>query len=302
MSSLPTAAPRTLSGYRVQDTSIYPDGDGEPMSETPWHGRSMDTFRDLLCALRVLRGKEKEWYVVRDNFWYYQQGNGNKRYAPDVMFIPDVEAADQDRRSWLEWLEGDRRPTVVYEALSESTWQYNLAGKKDAYEALGVAEYFAFDPRAEYVRPNFRAFRLVEGVYEAIVPDEFGRYDSEELDAKVWPDGTRLRMIDRRTGEEVLTRMQGLEESVTGLEESVADLEEIADDLAEALDEQRASTRTANERAEAETRRAQAEALRAQAETRRAEGAESRLAEVQANREKLHAALRAMGIDPDELP
>jgi len=272
---------RRSSGYRDQDLDLYPSGDDEPSCESPWHGDSMQNFRDLLIGLRELRGKEKEWYVGRDNFWYYREGDGTARLTPDVMFIPNVEDAHEDRDSWLDWLENGQRPTVIYEVLAPRCWRDNLHGKKDTCETLGVVEYFLFDPRGDFVEERFQGFRLVDGSYERIAPDAHGRLESRELDAWIWPNERLLHLIDRVSGREIRTLAHADAEAkrLRWLEKSEAERAQI--ERSNAIWELRQASGMAE--------------LHKTGDPLILEYEEARVA-------KLRAALRAMGIDPDNLP
>ncbi|WP_265265823.1 Uma2 family endonuclease, partial [Spirulina subsalsa] len=65
------------------------------------------------------------------------------------------------------WEEGEV-PTVIFEMTSPSTRTQDMEFKKTLYEQLGVAEYWLFDPRGEWIPEQLRGYRLGEEVYGLI--------------------------------------------------------------------------------------------------------------------------------------
>lgn len=61
------------------------------------------------------------------------------QFMPDVIIICDLKTVEND-----EFVDG--APDLVVEVLSESTKQYDIGAKKDAYEKYGVKEYWIVDP------------------------------------------------------------------------------------------------------------------------------------------------------------
>jgi len=259
---LPAAAPAGSHWYREQDTDLYPSGDGEPMAETQEHILAIMYVYDVLLALRTLRDKTDDWYVVTDNFWYYERNVPSARFAPDVMLVPDAESANRWRQSWLEWNEDGKRPSVIFEIASSGTWRDNIEAKRLSYESLGVREYFVFDPLARYlVDPPIRGWRLHGSRYRVIRADRQGRLESRELGTRMQPDGLWLRMSDTATGDRVLTES----------EDRLARLER---------------TRVEREAQRVRAERAEGAAQAARARAERAEGvSEARLARAEAAEE-----------------
>ena len=64
---------------------------------------------------------------------------------PDVAVLPEVFAPDEPLPRACR-LGVDPPPLLVLEALSESTWRADLGPKLDAYAAMGIAEYWLYDP------------------------------------------------------------------------------------------------------------------------------------------------------------
>ena len=105
-------------------------------------------------------------YVGSNNFLYYQRGNPRAVVAPDVYVVLGAPAYPP-RDTYMLWNE-PKGPDFVLEVTSASTRRDDERRKRDVYAALGVREYFLYDPRAEYLTPALRGFRLHDGEYRAL--------------------------------------------------------------------------------------------------------------------------------------
>jgi len=95
---------------------------------------------------------------------------------------------------------------VVFEVTSAGTRAEDLGPKKGTYEMLGVREYFIFDPLVEYLEPQILGFRLEEQGYRRI---EEGRLVSQVLGLELRVEGSELRLYDVKTGEKLLSPLEG---------------------------------------------------------------------------------------------
>ena len=142
----------------------YPTSDGKPMGETDLH-RSV-----MVAAIETLKMHYAGQlvYVSGNILVYYRPGNKRRHVSPDVMVVRGLE--QRDRENYLLWDEG-RAPNVVIEVTSESTRDEDLEDKLEIYrDEIGVAEYFLFDPRSEYLNPALQGHRLRRGRYVPILP------------------------------------------------------------------------------------------------------------------------------------
>ncbi|MEB3289368.1 MAG: Uma2 family endonuclease [Leptolyngbya sp.] len=142
---------------------IYPDTDGQPMTES-------DATRDyLLYCVEVLqlyfRGRSNV-YVSGNLFVYYEEGNPKASISPDVFVIFGV--SQRKRRSYKVWQEGGKLPNFVLEITSRSTKRQDEEEKPRLYASLGIQEYFQYDPTADYLNPQLRGSRLVDGTYQPL--------------------------------------------------------------------------------------------------------------------------------------
>ncbi len=146
-------------------------------------------FRDQPCA-------------VYGNLNFYQTRNPHEYpLAPDVAVIKGA-AYDPFATSWKVGLDGPA-PQVVFELLSKETWKRDLTAKPLAYAAMGVQEYFAYDPHKRPLAPataqRLFGWRLHprEATMRQLSLRQRGYLLSIELDSRLVPDGRWLRLYDR---------------------------------------------------------------------------------------------------------
>jgi Uma2 family endonuclease len=140
---------------------IYPVEDGEPLAESYEHLRAI--FNIFSSLTQYLMGQQA--LVLSNQFLFYSQGYPKLRVAPDVMVIFDV--APGGRPNYKIWEEG-QVPRVIFEITSPSTRRQDQGLKYDLYEQLGVAEYWLFDPKGEWIPERLQGYQLHRGIYELI--------------------------------------------------------------------------------------------------------------------------------------
>ena len=76
--------------------------------------------------------------------------------------------------------------------------------KKARYAKWGVAEYFLYDPRGEYLAPALQGFELSGGGYrltqERMLANGERGFSSGRLGLELWLDGSMLRIFDPAHG------------------------------------------------------------------------------------------------------
>ncbi|MGH2345007.1 MAG: Uma2 family endonuclease [Chloroflexota bacterium] len=247
------------------DWSTFPTGDGEPMAETETHRVQMN---DLIFALDTLVAAVDRVYVGGNMLMYYNPASGLDHVSADVFVTFGV--ARGVRQKWETWREGGVFADVVFEISSPSTIREDLGPKMAKYAALGVKEYYLYDPLKD-LSPYLRGFKLVSGHYEPLVQLSDGMgYRSPMLGTTLRVRGDWLRVIDPESGEPLLIPA------------------ELAAAHREA--EERAAYQT--ERARRESERAQSEAQRAQSEAQRAYSEAERADREALARQDAEAALR----------
>jgi Uma2 family endonuclease len=154
-----------------------PYDDGEPM-ESPWHAASGPLLKASYVAAHG--GRMTDYYVGVNMFVYYSwQQVRNKDYkGPDLYFVKNVDGI-RDRLYWAIWNEEGRYPDVIVELLSEATERDDLGTKKRLYEEVfRTTEYFCIAPQVK----RLLGWRLTDGRYKPIKPNDGGRLWSKELD------------------------------------------------------------------------------------------------------------------------
>ena len=191
----------------------YPCSDGQPMAETPVHRRCMTYLIDAL-ERHLRTGARCPAYVSGNMFLYYEEGNPRAVVAPDVFVALGV--LDRDRDTYLLW-EESKGPDFVVEVTSRSTRREDQRRKREVYARLGVSEYFLYDPRAEYLNPPLRGFRLRGGAYHPLLarrsPEGPLALRSEVLGLELRDSREEqlLRLYDPETGHVFLTHHESNE-------------------------------------------------------------------------------------------
>jgi Uma2 family endonuclease len=190
-----------MSTVETKPLIEYPSGDGQPMAETWLHVRAIMWLHQ---ALEDFFHDQPDTFVASDLFWYWEEGNPDKKLAPDVMVIPGVGV--RPRRSFFSWEEKGAIPAVVFEMASRGTVDEDLTTKFFQYEDLGVREYFVFDPEGTNMTPTFQGYRLNGAAYRRLRDNEL----SSELGFGLRSEETMLRLIDLKTGHPVPTRAEAV--------------------------------------------------------------------------------------------
>lgn len=256
----------------------YPESDGQPMAES-------DATRNYLVycveALRLFFQSRPQIYVSGNLFIYYQEGHPEKNLSPDVFVIFGV--SKRERRSYKAWQEGGKLPSFVLEITSLTTKKQDEEVKPRLYARLGVQEYFQYDPTGDYLLPQLKGQRLINGQYEPIPTETLAdgtvslHSQTLGLDLRLlppdsdtvtlpglFPAARELRLFDPQTGTKLLNYQEA----------------------------EQARQEAEQARQEAEQARQEAEQLLEQ-ERQRAEQAEQQLA-------RLLEQLRSQGIDPEQ--
>jgi Uma2 family endonuclease len=136
-----------------EDLTFYPSSDGLPMSDNT---TQFEWISMLQGELDALFAEDPEVFVAGDLLWYPVRGNSYLRIAPDAMVV--IGRPKGHRSSYLQWLEDNRPPQVVFEVLSPSNSQLEMLRKLEIYETHGVDEFYEYDPERNilegWVREN----------------------------------------------------------------------------------------------------------------------------------------------------
>ena len=107
-------------------------------------------------------------FVCGGGFIFYDPADGNRRVAPDLYIVFDVDAEGirgEGLSNYLMWRTG-KQPDFVMEVASPSTADNDLGRKRNLYADLGVREYWRLDPTGgELYGQPLEGERLVDGEY-----------------------------------------------------------------------------------------------------------------------------------------
>ncbi len=180
----------------------YPSSDGRPVAETPLH---YDRLRDAATALQIRYQRRAEVFVGANMLVYDTPGDKRRHLSPDVFVAFGV--GNHDREVYKLWEE--RSPAFVLEITSKGTHGEDVGAKRRRYAEWGVAEYFLYDPRGEYLDPPLQALSLVGRGYRAmserVLPNGARGHFSEALGLWLWLRDGELRLYDPATGADLLT-------------------------------------------------------------------------------------------------
>ena len=138
-----------------------------------------------------------------------QLPSGQTRRVPDLLIAFDVDRElYQANNGYIVQLQG-KSPDFVLEIASVSTGSEDTGPKRDDYAALGILEYWRFDPTAEFHGTKLAGDRLVDGMYQPIpieqLDDDVLQGYSAALNLILrWEQG-KIAWHDPATGEHIPT-------------------------------------------------------------------------------------------------
>ncbi|MBR8835859.1 MAG: Uma2 family endonuclease [Stigonema ocellatum SAG 48.90 = DSM 106950] len=197
----------TLSSNQLKTEIIYPVSDGQPMAES-------DPARDYLIysveALDIYFQDRQDVYVSGNMFIYYKKGVPSAVVAPDVFVVFGVDK--KKRLTYKLWQEEGKVPSFILEITSATTQENDETEKPLKYAALGVQEYFQYDPIGDYLNPRLKGVNLLKGKYQPIVSntllDGVLSIHSEVLGLDLRLIDGELRFYDPQTGKKLLSHKE----------------------------------------------------------------------------------------------
>ena len=212
----------------IDDPSIeYPSGEMMPVSTAEAY--AVNYVQESLNNSFLDR---PDVFVARDLNLYTQEGVHTTNMAPNVMVVLGADGK-HDRTSWRTWEEG-AVPAFVLMVSSENTLKDDNQDRPQAYERLGVTEYWRFDSTGlagELKGDLLVGYRLVNDRYERLTLSDGNRGYSEVLGLELGvedEDGVmRLRLYDPETGE----RLRNYVEAEPGRAEERAENERLREQV-----------------------------------------------------------------------
>lgn len=182
----------------------FPTSDGRPVAETPLHYKRLS---DLAYGITTFFRSRADAYVGVNMLAYDDPNEPRRHLSPDI-FVAFGGVSEEEREREIYKLWEEPSPAFVLEVTSKSTRREDER-KKARYAKWGVAEYFMYDPRGEYLTPPLQGFELSRGGYRpmrqrALSNGERG-LSSGRLGLELWLDGPTLRLYDPVAGRNLLT-------------------------------------------------------------------------------------------------
>ena len=144
-----------------------------------------------------------------------------RELAPDFIFARQVSDPERViRRNGYVISEVGKPPDLVLEVGSRSTGRRDYTVKREGYAALGIREYWRFDPSGgEHHDRPLAGDTLIDGEYVPIgvVVEADGRHRgySEILELELWWEEGKLRFRDPASGQFLLTPQELYERACT---------------------------------------------------------------------------------------
>jgi Uma2 family endonuclease len=142
---------------------IYPSSDGQPMAESTIQYKLIVKIKE---GCESLFKNDPNVFVAADLLWYPVEGRPDISQAPDTMVI--FGRPKGDRPSYMQFLEDNIAPQVVFEIRSHNDRQTKMNKKLSFYQRHGVEEYYLYDPE----RNELEGWQRIEGNLEVIEPME----------------------------------------------------------------------------------------------------------------------------------
>ncbi|MDE0686121.1 MAG: Uma2 family endonuclease [Candidatus Poribacteria bacterium] len=260
----------------TETAELYPDSDGQPMAVSDLHRRILTR---TLGVLDTHFAERPEVYVSGDILMYYVEGDPRKSVAPDVLVTFGM--GKKNRRTYLVWEEG-KVPDFAMEFSSKGTYRNDLGSKMQLYASLGIQDYFLYDAEGLYLSSPIMGFTLVDGSYVPISAGSDGGLHSTALGLDFYVGEVGLGIYDPVAGtwlqtpaESAIARAE-IAETRADREATRAELQTIRADMAES-------------RADMAESRADMAESRADEEATARQRAETELAELQEELERLKA-------------
>ena len=164
----------TMLPYRRQGEIDYASLEYDPDEPEPLP-EAMEQEPVIQEILGIISSRFTDFGLRPDNFLSsntilcYDPASLNVRVQPDIYLSFGVEqAAIRRRKLYLPW-EAGKPPDLALEVASESTSRQDIIAKPSIYAAVGIPEYWRFDPTGgKYHGRPLAGERLVNGAYRPI--------------------------------------------------------------------------------------------------------------------------------------
>jgi Uma2 family endonuclease len=189
---------------------IYPESDGQPMADNT---KQFEWIVVIKENLELLFADNPDVFVAGDLLWYPVEGSNTIRRAPDTMVA--FGRPKGHRGSYLQWIEENIPPQVVFEILSPGNTLKEMAQKLRFYDRYGVEEYYLYDPDKNDLTGWLRSesgLEVIDDIVGWVSPRLGVRFELTEDELQIYrPDGQRFTTyveLARRTEQAEATLKQ----------------------------------------------------------------------------------------------
>lgn len=195
---------------------IYPEQREDDMGETSIH---ISLVANFLNILKLFFKSREDIFLSGNMNLYYEKGNPNKWFAPDLLVAFGVP--NHDRKTYRLW-EEKIFPQVIFEVSSNRTWKNDISDKLEIYSELGAEEYYVLDPEFAYLPAPMMVFHR-KGERLLSVPVENERVFSPRLGLEIVRAENTFRLFNPEKREFLRT----LEEAESEVERLKAEIEKL---------------------------------------------------------------------------
>ena len=185
---------KTIKLRSFRDEVHYPESHDDDMGESSFHFKVISY---LFGALELFFSTKSDVLIAANMNLYYEKGNSQKYYTPDLMISIGVEK--HDRQVYKLW-EEKVFPQVVFEIASEHTWKNDIGEKSEFYSYFGTKEYYLIDAERKYLPLPLMAYHRQDNRLRYI-PLEENRILSPLLNLEVVDTGKSFRLFNPQTQE-----------------------------------------------------------------------------------------------------
>jgi Uma2 family endonuclease len=173
----------------IDSELIYPDSDGQPMSDNTKQFRWIVLIKE---NLEILFAHDPQVFVAGNLLWYPVQGRPDIRVGPDAMVA--FGRPKGDRGSYKQWEEENIAPQAVFKVLSPGNTVSEMSKKLLFYSHYGVEEYYLYDPDREildgFIRGEQNILESIDNIQGWISPRLNIRFELTDSGLVIYrPDG-----------------------------------------------------------------------------------------------------------------
>lgn len=143
---------------------IYPESDGQPMADNTEQFTWIVKIKE---NLEILFASQADVFIVGDLFWYPVQGNPNIKQAPDTMVV--FGRPKGKRGFYLQWVEDNIAPQVVFEILSPGKTLKEMTKKLQFYQRHGTdSAGFRLGHCTSKASSTANAIALIKAIFQLV--------------------------------------------------------------------------------------------------------------------------------------